>query len=667
MAEDNLKNNYAKLVADFITTIRKATLYPPKHPTVTSSVQNLHAELVEILKVKGTLTLDVAPDNKILVEGEPLERINAVVMQGLPYLKKSNIENMTFLSGITEEEVHGLIKIMLLDSSKIKELGDLKKILLDNDIKHVQINQFSYIKIEKDKEALVEKIEISALDALKSKIKDLSSGKVRDTREIESIETDIFGIVSAEFREKEGISPPTKSILKKFLSHCIDIAGGLLKLKNRLLGEGIAGEKVDGFIQRLEGELFKKTAKERKPGDGEYERLMRENQELKTRVAQIQNELTQKSALTETIERQFKLISDEKERVDNIVHNMTDGLVVVDPEGKILMVNPAAETLLGVSTKDTGRQIKDVVKDEHLLALVKNLSSGNKEVIEKDVELFSPAESTMRVVRASSAVVEDQNGKTVGMVAILNDITKQRELEKLKTDFVAKVSHEIRTPLIAMEKSLELILTKATGPLSQEQDKFLAITERNLKRLTLLINDLLDLSKLEAGKVVLVREPEEIEKVIDEPIAVFNNWAQTKAIRIEKKVQQGLPQINIDANRIIQVINNLMGNAIKFTPDNGTITVEVLLRGTGEIEISVKDTGVGIPAEELPKVFNKFYQVSANLRTNIRGTGIGLTIAKEIVELHGGRIWVESEVGKGTRFIFTLPLKDNADSGKAPS
>ena len=155
-----------------------------------------------------------------------------------------------------------------------------------------------------------------------------------------------------------------------------------------------------------------------------------------------------------------------------------------------------------------------------------------------------------------------------------------------------------------------------------------------------------------------MREPVVIEKVIEEPILVFRNWAETKSIKIDKKIQEGLPQANIDANKIIQVINNLLGNAIKFTPDNGTITVEAVLRGDKEIEISVTDTGIGISEEELPKVFHKFYQVSGNLQTEIRGTGIGLAIAKEIVELHGGRIWVESQVGKGTRFIFTLPFKN---------
>ena len=658
MAENNLKNNYYRFILDFIATIRKASFYPQKHPTVTSAIDNLYSELSEILKAKVNLTLDIAPDNKILVEGEVIDDRNSMIEKQMQYLMKSNIENLTFTAGITPEELQALIKIMLMNPAQIKESGEIKKLLEDNQIKHVQINQFSYIKIEKDKESLVEKIGLSALDALKSKMKELSAGKIHSQEEIESVETDIFGIVIAEFKEKKGLSSPTKAILKKFLSHFIDAVSGLGKLRSRLLEAGNSQEDVNNFVQKLEGELFGKTPKIKKTDAQVYEELTRENEELQSRIVQLQDELRQKTALAEAIEKQAKIISDEKERIDNIVHNMTDGLVVVDPQGKILMVNPAAEALLGVSTQDIGKQIKDVVKDEHLLALVKNLHTQKKEVIAKDVELFSPNESTMRVLRASSAVVEDQNGKTVGMVAILNDITKQKEVERLKSDFVAKVSHEIRTPLIAMEKSLSLILSKTTGPLSEEQDKFLAITDRNLKRLSALINDLLDLSKLEAGKVTLVREPVVIEKVIEEPILVFRNWAETKSIKIDKKIQEGLPQANIDANKIIQVINNLLGNAIKFTPDNGTITVEAVLRGDKEIEISVTDTGIGISEEELPKVFHKFYQVSGNLQTEIRGTGIGLAIAKEIVELHGGRIWVESQIGKGTRFIFTLPFKN---------
>jgi signal transduction histidine kinase len=240
---------------------------------------------------------------------------------------------------------------------------------------------------------------------------------------------------------------------------------------------------------------------------------------------------------------------------------------------------------------------------------------------------------------------------------MLNYITKQRELEKLKQDFLANVSHELRTPLVAMEKSISLILSKAAGEVSSDQEQFLTITERNLKRLSLLINDLLDLSKLEAGKMQLKREIMPIEKVINEAVEGFTTWANTKSVNLEKKVSSGLPEVNCDPNRLIQVLNNLIGNAIKFTPHNGKITVEAGLKQSGqEIEISVQDTGIGITPENLSKIFDKFYQVGERNPTDISGTGIGLAIAKEIIQLHGGKIWAESEHGQGAKFSFTLPL-----------
>jgi len=356
------------------------------------------------------------------------------------------------------------------------------------------------------------------------------------------------------------------------------------------------------------------------------------------------------------LQKQSKNISEEKERIDNIVHSMTEGMIVVDPQGKILMVNPTAETLLGISKQDVGRQIKDTIKDEHLLSLVKSLPT-QEPAVNKDIELFSPNETTLRVLRASSAVVEDHNGNTVGMVAILNDVTRQKQIEKLKSDFVALVSHELRTPLVAVEHSLGLICDGATEPLLNEQAKFLDMARRNLKRLTLLINDLLDFSMLETGKVRLVREPCFIEKIVREALATLKPWADTKSIGLVQNMQEGLPQAEFDSNKIIQVLINLISNAIKFTPSGGTITVEGIGLEDKEIKVIVQDTGIGIPEEELPKVFEKFYQVRSSEKSDVKGTGIGLTITKEIVELHGGKIWAESEVEKGTKFFFTLPLK----------
>jgi len=249
-------------------------------------------------------------------------------------------------------------------------------------------------------------------------------------------------------------------------------------------------------------------------------------------------------------------------------------------------------------------------------------------------------------------------------VSVLSDITKQKELDRMKSAFVANVTHELRTPLVAIEKSIVLILSKATGPINKDQEQFLSIVDRNLKRLSHLINDLLDLSKIEAGKMLLQWERASVEKIINESADNFNTWAHSKSVTIEKNIQKGLPEILTDPNRIIQVLNNLIGNALKFTPANGTITVSAELRGDmGVIEISVSDTGIGISPEDLPKIFDKFYQVGERVSTDVSGTGIGLTIAKEIVELHRGRIWVDSEKGQGTKFTFTLPLTDSQTTG----
>jgi len=364
--------------------------------------------------------------------------------------------------------------------------------------------------------------------------------------------------------------------------------------------------------------------------------------------------VAQKTQNEEVAWKKYRKILAEQKKTEAIIRSVAEGLVVVDAQGKVVMINPAAERLLGSSKKDKiGKHITDDLKDHQLVSFAK----GSAEREEREIELASKNDDTKKILRASSAVIEDENGETVGMVSVLSDITKQKELDNLKNTFVANVSHELRTPLVSMEKSLSLILTKTTGEINKDQEQFLAIAQRNLKRLTLLINDLLDLSKLEAGKLQLKRELTPLKKVIEESVEGLNTWAGTKGIHLEKAVQEGLPELNIDPNRLIQVLNNLIGNAIKFTPQNGKITVEAKLGETNrEIQVSIIDTGIGIPKENLPKIFSKFYQIGERSASDISGTGIGLSIAKEIVELHGGRIWVESEHGQGAKFTFVLPL-----------
>ncbi len=353
--------------------------------------------------------------------------------------------------------------------------------------------------------------------------------------------------------------------------------------------------------------------------------------------------------------QKYKKILNDQKKTEAVLHSIAEGLVVVDGGGKVIMMNPAAERLLGVSTKDKiGRPIAENSKEEQLISLVRPRPDQEGQ----EIEFVSQRDETKKVLRASSAVIEDENGQPVGMVSVLSDITKQKEVDQLKSNFVANVSHELRTPLIAIEKAISLILSKDAGSISEAQEQFLAIAHRNIKRLGLLINDLLDLSKIEAGKMEFKYELFSIEKVINECMAGLNTWAKTKSIQLEKKIHEGIPDVSMDPNRILQVLNNLVGNAIKFTPSNGLITIEAKFQNEREaLEVGVTDTGIGIPKEALSKMFDKFYQTGERAPTDISGTGIGLSISKEIVELHNGRIWVESEKGCGAKFTFTLPVR----------
>jgi PAS domain S-box-containing protein len=380
-------------------------------------------------------------------------------------------------------------------------------------------------------------------------------------------------------------------------------------------------------------------------------RIELNNKELTKKYERIVEEKTKNE---EVAWDKYNRVLNAKKETEAVIRSVAEGVVVVDAEGKVIMMNPAAERLLGVSSKEKiGKSLLEGLKEEQLISLAKN--SPNKG--SREIELVSAHDETKKVLRASTAVVENENGQTVGMVSVLSDITKQKELDRMKENFVASVSHELRTPLVAIDKSLSLILDKNTGEINETQKQFISIAERNLKRLGLLVNDLLDLSKLEAGKMELKRQPSSIDKVIRESVDGLKNWAETKSIHIETRIEQNLPDLNINPEKVIQVLNNIIGNAIKFTPEKGSIFIEAKLNNRGrEVRVSVADTGIGITQEDLPRVFDKFYQSGERVSTDITGTGIGLAIAKEIVQLHGGKIWAESEKGSGAKFIFSLPL-----------
>jgi len=353
---------------------------------------------------------------------------------------------------------------------------------------------------------------------------------------------------------------------------------------------------------------------------------------------------------TRHYEIENKRLAFEKDTMDSIMRNVGEGVVVIGNDGNIMMANPAAEKLLSKQGRAiVGQSLKESLRQEHSLVL----SGGSPESIQ-EIEVAGKDEDTRRVLRSSNAVVEDLDGRTIGMVSVLSDITKMKEVEQLKSDFVANVSHELRSPLNAIQKSLDLILDQTAGAINANQKEFLSLAKDNVERLTRLINDLLDLAKIEAGKMELKKARTDLKALARNAVASFTGWFREKDITARLDMPNTPLDLEMDADKITQVLNNLLSNALKFTPPKGEIRI-TLNAAAGPIEVSVTDTGIGIAPIDMQRIFNKFEQAGANHPISVNGTGLGLPLAKEIVKKHGGGMRVTSEIGKGSTFTFTLP------------
>jgi PAS domain S-box-containing protein len=357
-----------------------------------------------------------------------------------------------------------------------------------------------------------------------------------------------------------------------------------------------------------------------------------------------------------------------------IIDNMVDGLVVVDGENRITQFNPAIAGMIGVSSKavSAAKNYTDVFKAEAIATLVASTRENPKQVFSEEFSL--PDRRTGKAVATSIyrdvATSENAEPSTsyLGTVILIRDITAEKEVDRMKTDFIATVSHELRTPLtsvLGFAKLIQKKLEESILPLIQTDDKKvnrsirqvtenIAIIVSEGTRITKLINEVLDVAKIEAGKMQWNMDRLEITEVIDRAFAATSALFEQKGLEPIKAIASDLPKIQGDKDRLIQVVINLISNAVKFT-DKGCITCQVKQQDQS-IVVSVTDQGVGISESDQPKVFEKFKQVGDTLTDKPQGTGLGLPISREIVEYHGGKIWVESELGKGSTFSFSLPI-----------
>jgi two-component system phosphate regulon sensor histidine kinase PhoR len=348
--------------------------------------------------------------------------------------------------------------------------------------------------------------------------------------------------------------------------------------------------------------------------------------------------------MAEQLRDKVTTLAEERGRLAAVLDNMADGVLIADSDGRVRLINPAAAWLLGTSeAMALGLSLAQVVRHHRLIELWERCRERGQEQVEA-VE-FSRHGLFLQVI-----VTPFQEAQVRGYLVILQDLTRIRRLETVRRDFISNISHELRTPLAGLKALVETLRDGAMeDPPAAEH--FLNRMDVEVDALTQIVQEFLELSRVESGKAPLRLLPTPVTDVVLPPLERLRLQAERAELEIVGVLPPVLPMVLADAERIQQVVTNLLHNAIKFTPAGGTVTVSVEPLGD-EVIISVRDTGVGIPSDDVPRIFERFYK--ADRARSGGGTGLGLAIAKHIVQGHGGRIWVESVDGRGSTFFFSL-------------
>jgi two-component system phosphate regulon sensor histidine kinase PhoR len=360
--------------------------------------------------------------------------------------------------------------------------------------------------------------------------------------------------------------------------------------------------------------------------------------EAKDEVGELAHAFNDMSAkLKELVEA----ISEDRTRLATILDNMADGVIMTDMEGNISLANRAVEKLFNIKEAEN-KPLIEAVRDHEVDELLKLcLKTAQTQATQYE------SGTSKRYLRAIAIPIAHS-----GVLLLFQDLTELRNLQTTRRELIGNISHEFRTPLAGIKAMVETLCGGAVDDKKAARD-FLTRVDSEVDRLTQLVAELTELSRIETGKAELKEEPVNLNKLAEEVITQLSPQAERQKLAIGKKLDADLPSVLADKDRVRQVITNLVHNAIKFTPPGGRITVTTrTLEGSAVVNIA--DTGVGIPKEDLPRVFERFYK-GDKARAG-EGTGMGLAIAKHVVEAHGGSIWVESEEGKGSTFSFSLPL-----------
>jgi PAS domain S-box-containing protein len=344
-------------------------------------------------------------------------------------------------------------------------------------------------------------------------------------------------------------------------------------------------------------------------------------------------------------------VADEKRELERTLQGMLAGVLVVDSDTRVRLMNSAARHMFGVPTDDgTGKPLAQVIRDEDVHDLIRSCLSGDAEA-SAELSVYSPEE---RIYQVQTALLKGEGNGISGVVATFNDITELRSVERMKSEFVSTVSHELRTPLTSIKGFIRTLIEDSDGYYDRDtQMEFYRIIDTECDRLVRLISDLLNLSRIESGRALeLVLTDVDLREVINQVVDSQRSYTNTHEFDIV--VQEDLPDIVADRDKVDQVLTNLLSNAIKYSPDGGRITVHAR-EVDDKIAVSVTDEGLGIPEGHIARLFTRFHRVDSRDSRKQYGTGIGLYLVKHLVEAHHGEVSVESTLGQGSTFTFVLP------------
>jgi two-component system phosphate regulon sensor histidine kinase PhoR len=417
-----------------------------------------------------------------------------------------------------------------------------------------------------------------------------------------------------------------------------------------LLGVGLVGATV--FMTRNAWDRTRTNQEDLLSGIRQLQQLSESDQARAPLVVEPDSLGIHIQRMVAVVGKRMTSLEEERTKIIAIMENLVEGVVAFDPKGKVVFTNPSANRILGLDTKTIqGRSVWEIIRNQELASLVEGCQQlAWHERRRAEIELHPPASMVLEVY----ALPFPFSNQNKGSVLVLHDVTELRRLEQVRAEFIENVSHELRTPLTAIVGYLETLVDEPSLETPNNR-KFVHIAHQHAERLSRLVEDLRSLSEIESGKVVLRCEVVPLCEVAQDVSEMFQHQSAKKELRISNTIG-GEIRAWADRDRLIQILVNIVDNAIKYTPAGGTISFQAMPHGAQQISLQVKDTGQGIPSMDLPRITERFYRVDRARSREEGGTGLGLSIVKHLLQLLGGKLRIQSEFGKGTTVEVILPV-----------